>query len=46
MRVTVDADNAPSVKIIERNGGVLSGEAISEKSGKPIKQYWINLHTG
>jgi predicted acetyltransferase len=39
--LTVDADNLPSVKIIERNGGVLSGEVISAKSGKPIRQYWI-----
>jgi predicted acetyltransferase len=43
VRLTVDSDNLPSIKIIERNGGVLSGEAISEKSGKPIKQYWIDL---
>jgi predicted acetyltransferase len=41
VRITVDADNLPSVKIIERNGGILSGQAISEKSGKPIKQYWL-----
>jgi predicted acetyltransferase len=42
VRVTVDSDSVPSVKIVERNGGVLSGEAISEKTGKPIKQYWID----
>jgi predicted acetyltransferase len=42
--LTADADNVPSVKVIERNGGVLSGEAISARSGKPIKQYWIVLH--
>jgi predicted acetyltransferase len=38
----VDSDNLPSIKIIERNGGVLAGEAISGKTGKPVKQYWIN----
>jgi predicted acetyltransferase len=43
VRLTVDADNVPSVKVIERNGGVLSGQAISARSGKPIKQYWIDL---
>jgi predicted acetyltransferase len=42
VRLTVDADNLPSIKIIERSGGVLSGEAIAEKTSKPIKQYWIN----
>jgi predicted acetyltransferase len=38
----VDSDNLPSIHIIERNGGVLSGDAISEKTGKAIKQYWID----
>jgi predicted acetyltransferase len=42
VRVTVDSDNLSSIKIVERNGGVLSGEAISERTGKPIKQYWID----
>lgn len=43
VRLTADADNLPSIKIIERNGGVLAGEATSERTGKPIKQYWIEL---
>jgi len=42
VRLTVDSDNLPSIKIIERNGGVLSGEAISRRTGRPIKQYWID----
>ena len=41
VEITTDPDNVPSRHVIERNGGVLSGEAISEKTGKPIKQYWI-----
>jgi predicted acetyltransferase len=41
-RLTVDSDNLPSIHIIERNGGVLSGDAISDKTGKAIKQYWID----
>src|SRR4029077_7402792 len=41
VRITVDSDNLPSIRVIDRNGGVLTGEAISEKTGKPIKQYWI-----
>lgn len=43
VRLTADADNLPSVKIIERHGGVLSGEIISERSGKLIRQYWIDV---
>jgi predicted acetyltransferase len=42
VRLTVDADNLPSVKIIERNGGVFSGQTVSEKTGKPIRQYWLD----
>jgi predicted acetyltransferase len=41
VRVTTDADNVASVRIIEKNGGVLSGTAISAKSGKLVRQYWI-----
>jgi predicted acetyltransferase len=41
--VTCDEDNLGSAKIIERNGGVLSGKGVAEKSGKPILQYWIEL---
>jgi predicted acetyltransferase len=41
--LTCDTDNIGSAKIIENNGGVLSGQAISKKSGKPISQYWIEL---
>jgi predicted acetyltransferase len=43
VRLTVDGDNLASIKIIERNGGVLSGEALSVRSGKRIRQYWIEL---
>jgi predicted acetyltransferase len=39
--LTVDADNLPSVRIIERNGGVLSGETVSARTGKVIRQYWV-----
>jgi predicted acetyltransferase len=41
--VTCDDDNLPSAKIIEVNGGVLSGRAISPESGVPVRQYWIEL---
>ena len=41
--LTCDADNIGSAKIIERNGGKLSGTAVSPRSGKAVLQYWIEL---
>lgn len=41
--ITADADNYPSLRIIEKNGGVLAGEALSVKSGKLVRRYWIDL---
>jgi predicted acetyltransferase len=43
VRVTTDADNVASVKVIERNGGILEGQSTSVRSGKPIRQYAIEL---
>lgn len=39
--VTCDTDNTGSRRIIEKNGGVLDGYAISPDSGKQISRYWI-----
>jgi predicted acetyltransferase len=41
VRITCDADNVGSRKIIERNGGVLAGEEMSHERGKVVRQYWI-----
>ncbi len=41
--LTCDYDNVASYKIIEANGGVLSGEAISPRSHKKVLHYWIDL---
>jgi len=41
--VTCDTDNIGSGKIIRKNGGVFEGESISDRSGKPVSRYWINL---
>jgi RimJ/RimL family protein N-acetyltransferase len=38
---TCDADNTPSVRVIEKNGGILDSEAVSARSGKRIRRYWI-----
>ena len=41
--VTCDTDNAGSAKIIEKNGGVLAGHDISERTGKQISRYQIEI---
>jgi predicted acetyltransferase len=41
VRITCDHDNVGSIKVIERNGGVLAGCGVSKETGKTIRQYWI-----
>jgi predicted acetyltransferase len=41
--LTCDADNVASAKVIEGNGGRLHARAVSERSGKLISRYWIEL---
>ena len=41
--ITCDFDNIASQKIIEKNGGIRSGEAISPRSFKKVFHYWITL---
>ena len=41
--VTCDQDNVGSAKIIERNGGVETTTTVSERSGKVVRRYWIDL---
>ena len=43
VRITCDTDNIGSVRVIEKNNGVLSATTISEQTGKLISQYWIDL---
>ena len=40
--ITCDTANVASARIIEKSGGILSGQAISKRSGVLISQYWIN----
>jgi predicted acetyltransferase len=42
-RVTCDADNVGSIRVIENNGGVLDGEALSVERGVPMRQYWVPI---
>ncbi len=44
--VTCDEDNPASRRVIEKNGGKLASRGISERTGKPILRYWIDLSDG
>jgi predicted acetyltransferase len=41
--VTSDSANIASWRIIEKNGGVLHSEAISQHTGELLRKYWIEL---
>lgn len=41
--VTCDTDNIASARVIQKNGGILENEVISDYSGKPVSRYWIDL---
>lgn len=41
--VTADSPNVASWRIIENNGGLLRGEAISQHTGELLRKYWIKL---
>ena len=44
--VTCDEDNLASRRVIEKNGGELASRGISERTGKPVLRYWIDLTDG
>ena len=41
--LTCDTDNVASARIIEKNGGQLHERVISERSGRLVSQYWIEI---
>ncbi len=41
--LTVHTDNAASIRVIERNGGVLENEVEDVTPGKLQRRYWIDL---
>ena len=43
VRITCDTDNVGSARIIEKNGGVLSGQMVYQGTGTQISQYWIEF---
>ena len=43
VRITCDADNIASIRVIEKNGGVFDAEVPSHDRATLIRQYWIPL---
>jgi predicted acetyltransferase len=41
--LSADSDNEPSLRVIERNGGVLEDERLDETTGTLYRRYWIDL---
>lgn len=41
--ITADDDNLASIRVIEKNGGILEDKVIAEESDKPVRRYWIAL---
>lgn len=39
--LTVDAANVASIRVIERNGGVMEDERPDHDTGRPFRRYWI-----
>jgi len=43
VRITCDADNVGSARVIENNGGVFDAEVPSRHRAATIRQYWVEL---
>jgi predicted acetyltransferase len=41
--LTCDKGNLASARVIQKNGGVLDSEGISQTRNRPIQRYWIEL---
>jgi len=41
--ITCNSENIASARVIEKNGGQLENQVISEQSGKSVNRYWITL---
>jgi len=41
--LTVNPNNIPSIKVIEKNGGRFEDVSIDPETGKKIRRYWIEL---
>lgn len=43
VRITCNSDNIGSARVIEKNGGLLSGQMVYPGTGTRISQFWIEL---
>ena len=41
LRITCDVDNKASIRVIEKNGGILDAVVPSRMRDKMIRQYWV-----
>ena len=41
LRITCDVDNSASIRVIEKNGGILDAVVPSRRRDKMIRQYWV-----
>ncbi len=41
--VTCDKNNAASVRVIQKNGGLMDSESYSAQAGRVTQRYWIDL---
>ena len=41
--ITCDANNVPSARVIQKNGGRLDSESMSQQAGRITQRYWIEL---
>lgn len=41
--VTVGKDNRPSIRVVEKNGGILDGSSTSHRAGEVMLRYWIRV---
>lgn len=41
--ITCDRENAASVRVIQKNAGVLDSESYSKRAGRVTQRYWIEL---
>ena len=44
--LTVASTNLPSLRVVEKNGGVFDAETISHRDGATMRRYWIETAAG
>jgi predicted acetyltransferase len=44
--LTVATTNLPSVRVVEKNGGVFDAETVAPRDGQTMRRYWIETAAG